>query len=62
MRPFGKAFINSLRVVGFRMGHGSHGVHASNKRGWDGEVKEIGVVQRWMKMRKKELLGDDPVI
>lgn len=62
VRPFGKAFINSLRVVGFRMGHGSHGVHASNKRGWDGEVKEIGVVQRWMKMRKKELLGDDPVI
>ncbi|XAO25885.1 hypothetical protein I312_104718 [Cryptococcus bacillisporus CA1280] len=91
VRPFGKAFINSLRAVGsappasvslsawkeagsfgsgsgvglgvgFKMGHGSHGVHGSNKRGWDREVKEIGVVQRWMKMRKKELLGDDPVI
>lgn len=83
VRPFGKAFINSLRVVGssqsasawkgigpfphgpgvgLGLGTRSYGIHGSNKRGWDGGVKEIGVVKRWMKTRKKELLGDDPMI
>ncbi|OWZ52770.1 hypothetical protein J010_04728 [Cryptococcus neoformans] len=77
VRPFGKAFINSLRAVGSApsdsvtvsvwkgagsFGTRSHGIHGSSKRGWDRGVKEIGVVKRWMKMRKKELLGDDSMI
>lgn len=77
VRPFGKAFINSLRAVGSApsdsvtvsvwkgagsFGTRSHGIHGSSKRGWDRGVKEIGVVKRWMKMRKKELLGDDSMV